>query len=193
MLTIFDNFDRFQQYWQFLIISDNFQRSQQFLTIFTNVYNSDNFHNFDNLNIFFTILTIFDNWRKFSQFRSLLLPFWQLKRQSWRQFWQLRTWILDNPLSDFYLMRFLEYSLPFSAINCLYSVFCSGGWEFWRNIETKIHFCRSGSISRNCLKNRRHLPSRSGKRNLFEIDSFQAKHIRNLAKRSFIKWFPDGI
>ena len=33
---------------------------------------------------FSTILTIFDNWWQFSQFRQLLLPFWQLKRQSWR-------------------------------------------------------------------------------------------------------------
>ena len=38
---------------------------------------------------FFTILTIlkfltiFDNFWQFSQFRQLLLPFWQLKRQSW--------------------------------------------------------------------------------------------------------------
>ena len=54
-------------------------------------------------------------------------------------------------------------------------MFCSGGREFCRNIETKIHFCRSRSISRNCLKNRRHLPSGSGKKNLFEIDSFQVQ------------------
>ena len=29
-------------------------------------------------------MTIFDNWQQFSQFRQMFLPFWQLKRQSWR-------------------------------------------------------------------------------------------------------------
>ena len=68
MLTIFDNFNLFQQSWQFLIISDNFQQSQQFLTIFTKFYNSDNFHNFDNLNIFFYN---FDNFTNFWQLKNI--------------------------------------------------------------------------------------------------------------------------
>ena len=111
MLTIFDNFDLFQQSWQFLIISDNFQQSQQFLKILTIFYNFDKFWQFWPFLTILTIFKTFDNldnfyifWQ-FWQFRQLLLPFWQLKRQSWRlvtlerhwlQFWQLRTWIHDN-------------------------------------------------------------------------------------------------
>ena len=53
---------------------------------------------------FWQLLTIFDNWRQFLQFGQLLLPFWQLKRLSWRLvvigtliiILTTRTWIHDN-------------------------------------------------------------------------------------------------
>ena len=93
ILTIFDNFDNF---WQFLTILtilkffDNFGPFSTILTISDNFDNLNNFWKFwqfwQFLQLFtiFTMLTFFtidDNWR---QFRQLLLPFWQLKRKSWR-------------------------------------------------------------------------------------------------------------
>ena len=87
MLTIFDNLDHFQQSWPLLTILTIFHNPNNFwqfwnilkiLAIFTF------FLQFLQFEFFFTILTIFDNWRQFSQFRQLHLPFWKLKRQSWR-------------------------------------------------------------------------------------------------------------
>ena len=68
ILKIFDKFDKFDNFWQFC----------QFLTIF------DNFDNFWQLWPFLQFVYNFDNGRQFWQFRQLLLPFWHLKRQSWR-------------------------------------------------------------------------------------------------------------
>ena len=65
MLTIFDNFDHFQQSWQFLTIFDNINFCWQFwqiltiLTIFTTCYNFGNFLTiFTIQTIAFAILTI---------------------------------------------------------------------------------------------------------------------------------------
>ena len=74
ILTIFDNLNNVDDFWQFwplstiLTISDNFWQFLTILTILTFVYNFDSFW----------------QWRQFSQFRQLLLSFCQLKRQSWR-------------------------------------------------------------------------------------------------------------
>ena len=63
MLTIFDNFDHFQQSWQFLTILtifdnlNNFWQIWQILTILT-IFTI--FYNFNNFNIFYNV----DNWRQ---------------------------------------------------------------------------------------------------------------------------------
>ena len=84
------NFNNVQQCWRYLTILtifnnlDNFWQFSRILTIFDNFYNSDHFYNFLQFWQVYCFFTIFDNWRQFWKFRQLLLPFWQLKRQSWR-------------------------------------------------------------------------------------------------------------
>ena len=101
MLTIFDNFDHFQQSWQFLTIFDNLNNFWQFwpfwnlFTIFTIwiflqswqlTTIDDNFHNSDNC------FCHFDNWKDNPG------DLWHLRH--WLQFWQLRTWMWDFFLKE---------------------------------------------------------------------------------------------
>ena len=69
--TILDGFDKFLTNW----------------TILTNSDNSDHFTFFYN----------FDNWQQFSQFIQLLLPFCQMKKQTWK----FATFEPDNRESEF--------------------------------------------------------------------------------------------
>ena len=103
MLTIFDNFDHFQQSWQFLTIFtifDNLNNFWQFWHILTILTIFTIFCNFDKFKFLLQFLTIGDNFHNsdncfchFDNWKDNPGDLWHLRH--WLQFWQLRTWIHD--------------------------------------------------------------------------------------------------
>ena len=71
--------------------------------------------------------------------------------------------------------------------NCQYCVFCSGGWEFCRNIETKIQFLpQQVYLPKLPQTLKTFTPMLLKRENLFTIDSVEVEDRKNLhAQKDF--------